>query len=168
MTFELNIKCFWQHTATSNHLEITKIKWSNLFDPFVITAHSLRQLQAGNWKTPLKPGTEDLTNLFSALQQFLEFPLSKNAHRLTRHLIRLCRYTVREYVFDPVKEAAVDSELIGYAQMVTNFPTFLNSFNRAVGKLFRSNMFLRELLNTCRVTGGLRRGNKKQLKVTQL
>ena len=28
MTFEPNIKCIWQHPATKNHLEMTKIEWS--------------------------------------------------------------------------------------------------------------------------------------------
>ena len=54
MTFELNIKCLWQHPATSNHLEITKIEWSEVSDPIVKTAYSLRQLQPG--KFPLNQG----------------------------------------------------------------------------------------------------------------
>ena len=95
MTFELNIKCLWQHPATSSHLEITKIKWSEASDPFVITAHSLRQLQPGNWKIPIKPGTEEQTNLLSALQEIMKFPQFGNTHPLTRHLvkdlIRQCR-----------------------------------------------------------------------------
>ena len=41
-------------------------------------------------------------------------------------------YSVREYVLDQLKQAAVDSELIENAQKVTNFPTFSNSFNRAL------------------------------------
>ena len=84
MTFELNIKCLWQHPATSNQLEITKIEWREAFDPFVITAHSLRQLQTGNWKIPINPGTEEQTNLLSALQEFTKFPQFKNTHPLTR------------------------------------------------------------------------------------
>ena len=36
----------------------------------------------------------------------------------------VCCYAVREYSFDPLKEGGVDSALIGYAQMVTNFPNF--------------------------------------------
>ena len=48
------------------------------------------------------------------------------------NLALVCSYTVREYVLDPLKEAGVDSELIGYAQKVTNLPTFQNSFNRAL------------------------------------
>ena len=56
MTFDFNIKCLWQHPATSNHLEITKIEWREASDPIVITAHSLRQLQPGNWKLLIKPG----------------------------------------------------------------------------------------------------------------
>ena len=88
MTFELNIKCLWQHPATSNHLEITKIEWSEISDPIVITAHSLRQLQPGNWKIPIKPGTEELTNPLSALQELTNFPHFKNTHPLTTHLVR--------------------------------------------------------------------------------
>ena len=41
-------------------------------------------------------------------------------------------YTVREYDLELLKQAGADSELIGYAQKVTNFRTFLNSFNRAL------------------------------------
>ena len=67
------------------------------------------------------------------------------------------------YTFDPLKEARADSELIGYAQKVTNFPFFLNSFNRTVGSLFGCKMFLKELMNTCWQAGVLRGGNKKQL-----
>ena len=68
MTFELNIKCLWQHPATSKHLEIMKIEWREVFDPIIKTAHGLRQLQPGKWKIPFKPRTEELTNLLSALQ----------------------------------------------------------------------------------------------------
>ena len=74
MTSELNIKCLWQHPATSNHLEITKTKWSEISDPMVITAHSLRQLQPGNWKIPIKPGTEEQlisSQPHNSLQNFL-------------------------------------------------------------------------------------------------
>ena len=88
MTFELNIKCLWQHPATSNHLELTKIKWSEVSDPIVITAHSLRQQQPGNWRIPIKPGTEELTNLLSALQVFVKFPHFKDTHPLTRYLVK--------------------------------------------------------------------------------
>ena len=85
LTFELNIKCPWQQPATSNQLEITKIEWSEVSDPIVITAHSLRRLKPKNWKIPIKPGTEELTNLLSALQKFAKFPHFKNTHPLTRH-----------------------------------------------------------------------------------
>ena len=88
MTFELNIKCLWQHPATSNHLETTKIEWSEISDPIVITAHSLRQLQPGNWKIPIKPGTEEQTNLLLALQIFTKSRHFKNTHPLTRHLVK--------------------------------------------------------------------------------
>ena len=88
MAFELNIKCLWQHPATSNHLESTKIEWGEASDPIVITAHSLRQLQPGNWKIPIKPGSEEQTNLLLALQEFMKFPSFKNTHPLTRHLVK--------------------------------------------------------------------------------
>ena len=86
--FELNIKCLWQHPATSNHLEITRIEWREASDPIVITAHSLRQLQPGNWKLLHKPGSEEQTNLLSALQEITNFPHFKNTHPLTIHLVR--------------------------------------------------------------------------------
>ena len=88
MTFELNIKCLWQHSATINHLEITKIEWSEPFDPILITAHSLKQLHFGNWKNFFKPRTEELKNLFSALQEFKKLPHFKNVHPLTRHSVK--------------------------------------------------------------------------------
>ena len=88
MTFELNIKCPWQHPATSNHLEITKNEWKEISDPIVITAHSLRQLQPGNWKIPIKPGSEEQTNLLSALKEITKLPHFKNTHLLTRHLVK--------------------------------------------------------------------------------
>ena len=100
MTFELNIKCLWQHPATSNHSEITKIEWSEISDPNGRPAHSLRQLQPGNWKIPLEPGTEELTNLLSAIQEFEQIPNFKNTHPLTRHLvkefIRQCQSSVSD------------------------------------------------------------------------
>ena len=88
MTFELNIKCLWQHPATSNHSEITRIEWREASDPNVITAHSLRQLEPGNWKFLIKPGSEEQTNLLSVLQEFTKIPHFKNTHPLTTHLVR--------------------------------------------------------------------------------
>ena len=88
MTLEPKIKCLWQHPATSSHLEIRKIEWSEISDPIVITAHSLRPLQPSNWKRPNKPGTEEQTNLLSALQEFAKFPHIKNTHPLTRHIVK--------------------------------------------------------------------------------
>ena len=88
MTFELNIKCLWQHPATSNHLEIRKIELREAPDPIVITAHSLRQLQPGNRTLPNKPGTDEQADLLSALQEFTKFPHFKNTHPLTRHLVK--------------------------------------------------------------------------------
>ena len=100
ITFEPNIKCLWQHPARSNHLEITKIEWSEVSDPIFITAHSLCQLQPGNWKIPIKPVTEEITNLLSALQEFTTFSHFNNTHRLTRdlvkELIRQCQFPVSD------------------------------------------------------------------------
>ena len=87
MTFELNIKSLWQHAAKSTHLHITEIGRSEVSDSIVITVHSLRQLQPGNWKTPIKTRTEELTSLLSALQEFTKFPHFKNTHPLARHLV---------------------------------------------------------------------------------
>ena len=88
MTFELNIKCLRQHPATSSHLEITKIEWSEKPNPIVITAHSSRQLQPGTWKISIKPGTEEQANLLSSLQEFLKIPQFTNTHLLTRYLVK--------------------------------------------------------------------------------
>ena len=77
-----------QHPVTSNHLEITKIEWREASDPIVITAHSLRQLQPGNRKLLTEPGSEEQTNLLSALQEFTKFPHFENTHPLTGHLVR--------------------------------------------------------------------------------
>ena len=46
------------------------------------------QLQPGNGKIPIKPGTEEQTNLLSALKGFTKFPHFKNTHPLTRHLVK--------------------------------------------------------------------------------
>ena len=101
MTFELNMKCLWQHTATSNHFEITKIEWSEASDPIVIIDHSLGQLQPENWEIPSRPGTEELTNLVRALQDFTKFSHFKITHPLTRHLvkelIRQCHFSVSDH-----------------------------------------------------------------------
>ena len=88
MTTEINIKCLQQHPATSNHLEITKIEWSEISDPIVMTARNLRQLQPGNWKIPSKPGCKEQTNLLSAIQEFKKIPHLKNTHPLTRLLVK--------------------------------------------------------------------------------
>ena len=100
MTFELKIKCFWQHPATSNHLEITQIDWSEVSGPVVITVHSLRQLQPGTWKNPIKLRTEEQTNLLSDLQEFTKFPQFKDTHALIRHsvkeLMRQCESSVSD------------------------------------------------------------------------
>ena len=53
MTFELNIKCLWQHPATINHLEIKEFEWSQVLDPIVFRANSLRQVLSGILKIPI-------------------------------------------------------------------------------------------------------------------
>ena len=84
----------------SNHLEITKIEWSEISDPIVITPHNLRQLQPGKWKIPIKPRTEELKYLLAALQDFKKFTHLKKTHLLTRHLgkelIRSCQSSVSD------------------------------------------------------------------------
>ena len=76
------------------------MNWIEVSDPIVITAHSLRQLQPRNWKIPSKPGTEELTNLFLALQEFTKFTHFKNPRPLTRHsvkeLFRPCQSSVSD------------------------------------------------------------------------
>ena len=57
-------------------------------DPIVITAHSLRQLHPGTWKIPIKGGTEEITNLLSALQKLTKIPHFKSSHPLTSLLVR--------------------------------------------------------------------------------
>ena len=57
MTYELNLKCIWQHPTTGNHLEITKIVWGEVKKPITLTVRSLRQAQSGTWKIPIKPDT---------------------------------------------------------------------------------------------------------------
>ena len=47
MTYELNLKCIWQHPTTENHLEITKIVWREVEKPIIITVRSIRQAQSG-------------------------------------------------------------------------------------------------------------------------
>ena len=88
MTFKLNIKCLWQHPATSNQLEIKKNEWSEKSEPIVITAHSLAQLQPWNWKNPIEPVTEKQTNLLSAVQEFTKIQHFKNTYPLTRYLVK--------------------------------------------------------------------------------
>ena len=88
MTFEANTKCLWQHPAKNIHLEITKTKYSEVSDPILLKAHSLRQLQPGNWKISFKPRTDELTTLLSALREFTKIPDFKNTRFLTRHLVK--------------------------------------------------------------------------------
>ena len=49
MTYELNLKCLWQHPVTGNHLEITIIVWGEVEKPNKIsqkfTTSSARNLE---------------------------------------------------------------------------------------------------------------------------
>ena len=88
MTYELNLKCIWQHPVTGNHLEITKIVWGEVEKPIIITDKSLRQAQPGTWKIPIEQYTEDLINLLSSLVDFTKFPFFAQAHPLQKHLVK--------------------------------------------------------------------------------
>ena len=88
MTYELNFKCIWQHTTTGNHLEITTIVWRQVEKPNIITVRSLRQVQPGTWKIPIKQDTEDLINLRSSLVDFTKFPFFNNSHPLQKQLVK--------------------------------------------------------------------------------
>ena len=56
MTYELNLKCMWQHPTTGNHLEITKIVWGEIEKPITITVRRFTTSSAGTWKKPIKQG----------------------------------------------------------------------------------------------------------------
>ena len=87
MTYELNLKCIWEHPTTRNHLEITKNIWGDVEKPIIITIKNLRQAQPGTWKIPIKPDTEDLINLLSSLVDFTKFLFFAQAHLLQKHLV---------------------------------------------------------------------------------
>ena len=95
MTYELNLKCIWQHPTTGNHLEITKIVWGEVEKPIIITVKSLRQAQPGIWKIPIKQDTEGLINLLSSLVEFTKFPFFTKSHpqhkQLVEELILYCQ-----------------------------------------------------------------------------
>ena len=88
MTYELNLKCIWQHPTTGNHLEIRRIVWGEVEKPIILTVKSLRQTQAGTWKIPIKQNTEDLINLLLFLVDFTRFPFFAQAHPLQKHLVK--------------------------------------------------------------------------------
>ena len=88
MTYELNLKCIWQHPTTGNHLEIPKIVWGEVQKPIIIMVKSLRQAQPGTWKIPIKQDTEYLINLLSSLVNFTKFPFFAQAHPLQKHLVK--------------------------------------------------------------------------------
>ena len=88
MTYELNLKCIWQHPTTGNHLETTKIVWREVEKPIIITVKSLRQAQPGTWKIPLRQDTEDLINLLSSVVDFTKFPFFTQTHPFQKHLVK--------------------------------------------------------------------------------
>ena len=88
MAFEINIKCTWQQPATNNLLKITKTECSETDQPIVITVSSLRQLQLGIWKLPIKQASQEMANLVSALHEYSVFAKFINTHRLTRNLVK--------------------------------------------------------------------------------
>ena len=88
MTYELNLKCIWQHPTTGNHLDITKLVWGEVEKPIVITVRSLLQAQPGTRKIPIKPDTEDLINLLSSRIDFTKFPFFAQAHPLQKHPVK--------------------------------------------------------------------------------
>ena len=89
-----------QKPATSNNLEITKTELREVSDQILLTAHSWRQLQPGNWKILLKLASEELTDPKSALEEIIHLPHSKNAHFLTRHIVKepihICQSSVSD------------------------------------------------------------------------
>ena len=87
MTYELNLKCMWQHPTTGNHLEITKIVWGEIEKPITITVRSLRLAQPGTWKKPIKQDTECLINFLSSLVEFTKFPFFTKSHALQKQLV---------------------------------------------------------------------------------
>ena len=86
MTYELDLKCIWQHPTDRNHLEITKIVWGEVEKQIVITVRNLRLAQPGTWKIPIKQDTEGLINLLSSLVEFTKFPFFTKPHPLQKQL----------------------------------------------------------------------------------
>ena len=84
MTYEVNLKCIWQHLTTGKHLEITKNVWGEVEKPIKITARSLRLAQPGTWKIPIKQDTEGLINLLSSLVGLTKFSSSTKSHPLQK------------------------------------------------------------------------------------
>ena len=87
MTYELNLKCIWQHPTTRNHLEITRIVWGEVEKGIIIAVRSSRLAQPGNWKIPIKQDTEGFINLLSSLVEFTKFPFSTKSHPLQKQLV---------------------------------------------------------------------------------
>ena len=88
MTFELNIKCSLQHSATSNHFEMNEIEWSEKDKPIIITVNCFRQLQLEIWRRPIKQGSQELTTLLSILHEYTVFPNLLKTNTLTSHLVK--------------------------------------------------------------------------------
>ena len=88
MTFELNLKCIWQHLTNGNHLEITKFIWGEVEKPIIETVGSSRQAQPGTWKLPIKQDTQDLITLLSSLIEFTKFPFFNKSQPLQKQLVK--------------------------------------------------------------------------------
>ena len=82
MSYELNLKCIWQHPTTGNHLEITKIVWAEVEKPIIIAVRSVRQAQPGTWKIHIKQDTENMINFLSSPVEFTKFPFFAKSHPL--------------------------------------------------------------------------------------
>ena len=87
MTYELNLKCIWQHPTTGNHLEITKIVWGEVEKPKILTVKSLQQAQPGTWKISTKQDREGLINLLLSLVEFTNIPFFTESHPLQKHFV---------------------------------------------------------------------------------
>ena len=87
MSYELNLKCFWQQPTAGNHLEITKIVWGEVEKPNIIAVRCLRPAHPGNLKIPIEQDTEGLINRLSSLVEFTKFPFFNKSHPLQKQMV---------------------------------------------------------------------------------
>ena len=87
-TYELVLKCIWQHPTTGIHLEITRIVWGEVEKPIILTFRSLRRAQPRTWKIPNKQNTEDLINFLSSLVDFTKIPFFAKSHPMQKQLVK--------------------------------------------------------------------------------